>query len=243
MHIFSASGIMEKINLTRIFIIPKRNKKPDWNAIFTILEAFAINKPLPSVSQIAKDYKQDPFAILLSTLVSLRTKDAVTLSVSQKILQTHPTPYNFLEIEQKNLEQMLYPAAFFRNKANSLKKICSILVEQYGGEVPTRQEALLNLPGVGLKTANLVLSLAFNQPYVCVDTHVHRICNRTGWLTSTTPEQTTCLLEESLPLKNRIRINELLVLWGQEVCKPISPHCTQCTLTDHCIKRGVKHCR
>ncbi|MDR1301853.1 MAG: endonuclease III [Treponema sp.] len=193
----------------------------------------------PAVSTVAEHYKRDPWAILVSTIISLRTKDAVTLTVSQGLLQKAPDPASLAALPDEILIRLVYPAGFYRTKAANLKKIAVILREQYQYQVPATMEELLALPGVGRKTANLVLTEAFDQDGICVDIHVHRISNRLGWVSSANPEQTETALRAVLPRQYWKGINALLVLYGQRICRPISPFCSRCVIHPYCERRGV----
>ena len=224
-------------------------KKPDWNAIFTALEKWRdeltsdSNDADPSVSTIAEHYRNDPWAVLVSTIISLRTKDEVTLAASKQLLEKAPSPEKLHILKGKEIEKLIYPAGFYRNKTASLKKIAAILLEQYGGKVPSSMDELLALPGVGRKTANLVLTEAFDLEGLCVDIHVHRISNRNGWLSSKTPDETEMILREIQPKKYWKRINYLLVLYGQRICRPVSPFCSHCVIKKHCAQKGIERFR
>jgi len=224
--------------------------KIKWEAIFAALEKWRekLGEQDPSVNTVAEHYKRTfgtraPWAVLVSTIISLRTKDDVTLTASEKLLEKASTPAELVSLRQDKIEKLIYPAGFYRNKAASLKKIAAILLEQYDGKVPSSMEVLLSLPGVGRKTANLVLNEAFDLDAVCVDIHVHRISNRCGWLTSKNPEETEMILREILPKKFWKRINRLLVLYGQKLCRPVSPFCSRCVISKFCSRRDVNHFR
>ena len=219
--------------------------KIKWEAIFAALEKWRHNLGAndPSVNTVAEQYSQSPWAVLVSTIISLRTKDDVTLAASKKLLEKASNPAEVAALKQKKIEKLIYPAGFYRNKAASLKKIAAILIKQYNGKVPSSMEALLSLPGVGRKTANLVLNEAFDIDAVCVDIHVHRISNRCGWLTSKGPEETETVLREILPKKFWKRINRLLVLYGQKLCRPVSPFCSRCVIAKFCSRRDVDRFR
>jgi len=206
-----------------------------WDAIFdTIKESVSFfSAPLPSVSAVALE-KHDPFRVLLSTLISLRTRDEVTLSASKRLFAVADTPKLIIETESEVLEKLIFPAGFYKTKVKNMKKISHILLEEYDGVVPHTKEELLALPGVGIKTANLTLNLGFNIDAICVDTHVHRISNRKGWIATKTPEESEVALQEVMPVKYWIPLNELLVLFGQKVCTPISPHCFTCPFNPDC---------
>ena len=194
----------------------------------------------PAVTTVAERYSHSPWAVLVSTILSLRTKDEVTLETSKKLLAKAPNPKTLVLLNENEVAQLAYPAGFYRTKAASLKKIAVILLEQYNGEVPADMEALLALPGVGRKTANLVLIEAFDLPGICVDVHVHRISNRCGWLCTKTPEETEMTLREILPKKYWKGLNALLVLYGQNLCRPISPYCSRCVIKNHCKQINVE---
>ena len=215
----------------------------EWAAIHRALEKWrgAQNEGQdePSVTTVAERYSHEPWAVLVSTILSLRTTDAVTLETSKRLLEKAPGPRELLALREDTIARLAYPAGFYRTKAASLRKIAAILLEQYQGEVPDDMDALLALPGVGRKTANLVLIEAFDLPGICVDVHVHRISNRTGWLCTKTPEETEMTLRKILPHKYWKGINALLVLYGQRLCRPLSPWCSLCVIARHCARVGV----
>jgi endonuclease-3 len=219
--------------------------KIKWETIFSELEKWRndLGEHDPSVNTVAEHYSRSPWAVLVSTIISLRTKDDVTLTASEKLLEKAANPAELAALKQDKIERLIYPAGFYRNKAASLKKIAAILLEQYNGKVPASMEVLLSLPGVGRKTANLVLNEAFDLDAICVDIHVHRISNRCGWLKSKNPEETEMILREILPKKFWKRINRLLVLYGQKLCRPVSPFCSRCVIAKSCSRRDVNHFR
>jgi endonuclease-3 len=180
---------------------------------------------------------------LVSTILSLRTKDDVTLEASRRLLAKAPGPKELAALSEDKIARHAYPARFYRTKAANLKKIAGILLEKYKGEVPADMDALLALPGVGRKTANLVLIEAFDLPGICVDVHVHRISNRCGWLCTKTPEETEMTLRDILPKKYWKGLNALLVLYGQNLCRPVSPYCSRCVIRAHCKRIGVERSR
>jgi endonuclease-3 len=220
-----------------------------WDGIFKSLETWRRTylkadpqADDPSVTTIAERYSRDPWAVLVSTLLSLRTKDEVTLAASRRLLAAAPTPAALLAMPEEEIARLAYPAGFYRTKAANLKKIAAILIETYGGKVPADMDQLLAMPGVGRKTANLVLSEAFDLDAICVDIHVHRISNRLGWMGSAgtaEPNKTETVLREILPKKYWKPINSLLVLYGQEVCRPVSPYCSRCVIREYCLRQGV----
>ena len=191
--------------------------------------------PEPMSFVIIERFGQDPFLILVSCLLSLRTRDTVTLPVSLALFEHTKTPQDILDISLIELEQSIYPVGFYKRKAEQLKKISILLLTEHGGNVPQTEKQLLALPGVGIKTANLVLGMAYNIPAICVDIHVHRISNRLGLVDTKTPEQTEQALKKILPQKYWIEWNRLLVMWGQNVCKR-TIDCELCDLAQ--LRRG-----
>jgi len=181
-----------------------------------------------------------PFEILISTLLSLRTKDEVTIEATKRLFNTADNPFEMIKLEKNDIEKLIYPVGFYPTKAGRIIEISKILIEKYNGKVPDSLENLLELPGVGRKTANLVLAEGYNIPAICVDTHVHRISNRTGYVKTKNPDQTEQALREKLPKKYWIIYNEILVAFGQIICRPVSPHCSKCPVTQYCSKTGVE---
>jgi len=218
-----------------------KSNNRNWDDLLNKMDQ-AVEGELPSVSQIDRESK-NPFFILISTILSLRTRDEVTLKTSRNLLEKAKTPQEILNMNVQEIESLIYPAAFFRNKAANIQKICSILINQYAGKVPADKDSLLALPGVGLKTCNLVLSLGFGIPAICVDIHVHRIANRMGWISSKTPDESEIKLQQILPEKHWIRINEILVAYGQRVCTPQSPWCSRCVVFHCCYRKNVTRSR
>ena len=223
---------------------------PDWDTIVGALKKWrkdlAKESPeggYPSVTTVAERYKNDPWAVLVSTILSLRTKDEVTLKCSQALLAKAPTPAKLLALTEKNIAKLAYPAGFYRTKAANLKKIAALILDKHNGKVPSDLDTLLGFPGVGRKTANLVLIEAYNKDGICVDIHVHRISNRCGWLGSKTPDETEMILRSILPRKHWKPLNPLLVLYGQNVCRPVSPFCSRCVIAQHCKKINVEKSR
>ncbi|MDY7026858.1 MAG: endonuclease III [Spirochaetota bacterium] len=210
--------------------------------IFRRVKKCVRDSQIPSVSEIA-GIDRDPYQILISTVLSLRTKDNVTAAAARRLFDAAATPEEMIRLPEKRIQELIYPAGFYRVKAQNIRSISQILLETYNGEVPRSQEALMELPGVGLKTANLTLSLGFQLPYICVDTHVHRISNRLGWVETKTPIETERTLQTVLPKKHWIEINELFVRFGQSVCTPQSPRCSECPLQPGCPRIGVQRSR
>jgi endonuclease-3 len=191
----------------------------------------------PAVVHIGQG--QDPFRVLVSCILSLRTRDEVTAEAFQRLLALADHPQKLLSLDLDAIEKAIYPVAFYRNKTKALIEICRELVDQNSGKVPDTLEELLQLKGVGRKTANLTLILGYRKMGICVDTHVHRICNRLGYVKTSSPDATEKILRDQLPTKHWMQLNELLVAFGQNICKPISPLCSQCCVHSHCEKIGV----
>jgi endonuclease III len=214
----------------------------DIHHVFTILHEAMQAYGQPIVEQMA-DQQQTPFRILIATILSLRTKDTLTAVVAPKLFALADTPASLLALGEERIAETIYPVGFYHTKARSIVQVCSILLERYEGSVPSDLETLLTLPGVGRKTANLVVTKGFDLPGICVDTHVHRICNRWGYVKTKTPEQTEFALREKLPSEYWIPINGLLVTMGQNVCHPTSPRCSTCPMATYCERVGVTRCR
>ena len=214
----------------------------DWDEIFTRMKEYITDNVLPSVSQIAEEGR-DPYRVLFSTIISLRTRDEVTLAASRRLFERAPDLQKLMELPESSVSELIYPAAFYRNKAENIKKCAEIIFSEYGGQVPADRDELLKLPGVGRKTANLTLNLGFGINAICVDTHVHRISNRAGWVKTKTPDDTEFAMEKVLPEKYWIPLNEVLVSYGQSVCTPQSPRCSICVITEHCQRNNVSRSR
>ncbi len=191
-----------------------------------------------SVAAIAEQ-SRDPFQVLVSCLISLRTKDEVTAESSARLFCLATTPQAMLALPAARIARTIYPAGFYRTKAKTIREICRTLLVEHGGKVPEDLEALLRLKGVGRKTANLVVTMGHGRPGICVDTHVHRISNRLGIVETKTPEQTEFALRATLPRRFWIPYNDLLVSFGQNLCKPISPLCSRCPVQALCPRLGV----
>ncbi len=192
----------------------------------------------PSVTMISKRW-HDPFLVLISCMLSQRTKDTTTLPASERLFALASRPQDFLTLSLAKIERAIFPVGFYRTKARSIKSVCRVLMNQFQSKVPDDIDTLLTLQGVGRKTANLVLTEGFGKLGICVDTHVHRISNRLGYVKTKTPDETEMALRKKLPQRFWIEYNVLLVLWGQNVCKPISPFCSQCVIRALCPCRGV----
>jgi len=195
---------------------------------------------LPAVEKISNSQEEDPFQVLIATLLSARTQDATTLAASTRLFRAARTPKTMARLPVRQIERLIYPVSFYRHKAKHVKATCRMLVSRFSGRVPTTMEELLMLPGVGRKTANLVLILAFKSlENICVDTHVHRISNRLGWVRTNTPDETEQALYRATASRWWPYINLYLVTWGQNVCRPVYPRCGACAIEPYCPKVGV----
>ena len=195
---------------------------------------------LPAVEKISESQKEDAFQVLIATLLSARTQDATTLAASTRLFAVAPTPQVMAALSVRRIETLIKPVSFFHTKARHVKATCALLLDKFDGRVPGTMEELLLLPGVGRKTANLVLILSFrSQRNICVDTHVHRIANRLGWVKTRTPEETEDALYASTDAQWWPLINLYLVTWGQNVCRPNYPRCDGCAVRSECPRIGV----
>lgn len=195
----------------------------------------------PAVEKISEETQEDPFQVLIATLLSAQTKDAVTAAASERLFAVANTPEAMARLTVPRIEKLIYPVSFYRNKARHVKQACRQILDDFGGVVPDTMEGLLTLAGVGRKTANLVLILSHaSQDNICVDTHVHRISNRLGWVRTKTPEDTEHALYRVLPKRWWPDVNLYLVTWGQNVCKPVYPRCRACVVSTECPRIGVR---
>ena len=201
-----------------------------------------LNKVIPAVSYVAIT-QNDPYCVLISTILSLRTKDDVTLQASVRLFNVASNPATMLKLSAAEIEKLIFPTGFYKTKAQRILEISKILMDKYGGKVPSTVEELRALPGVGIKTANLTLNLGFGIDAICVDCHVHQISNRMGWIKTSTPEESEKVLQTVMPKKYWIPLNELLVSYGQEVCTSVSPKCSMCPENESCPKVGVTRSR
>ncbi len=197
---------------------------------------------VPIVGVVAEESK-DPFRVLISCILSLRTQDKTTAQASRRLFELATTPEQMLKLSTHQIEKAIYPVGFYRTKARNIRSISQTLISRYHSKVPDEIDELLKLKGVGRKTANLVVTLGYHKPGICVDTHVHRISNRLGYIKTKTPEQTEKALREKLPRKYWMIWNDLLVTYGQNLCRPISPLCSQCRLAPYCSRVGVTKSR
>lgn len=195
---------------------------------------------LPAIEKISEAQSEDAFQVLIATLLSARTKDATTAAASERLFKKARTPRTMARLTVKEIERLIYPVSFFRNKARFVKATCGRIVGHYGGRVPSTLDEMVTLPGVGRKTANLVMILAYgSHANICVDTHVHRIANHLGWVKTKTPEQTEQAMYESIDARWWPYINLYLVTWGQNICRPVYPRCGDCAIASLCPKVGV----
>jgi endonuclease III len=198
---------------------------------------------VPAVGVIAEQAVDRPFETLVSTILSLRTKDAVTEMASRRLLSRAPTPAAIASLPLEQVEELIYPVGFYRTKARNLRKTCRMLLGKHEGKVPRDLDSLLNLPGVGRKTANLVMTVGHGDYGICVDTHVHRITNLWGYVQTATPEKTEFALRAKLPRRYWKTYNDILVTFGQNLCVPVSPWCSKCPVEPLCEKAGRRRFR
>ncbi|MCX7013411.1 MAG: endonuclease III [Candidatus Sumerlaeota bacterium] len=219
---------------------PHAAPHPDFPVarVLGLVEREAAKYKTPIVTRLSQS-KRTPFEILVSTVLSLRTQDQTTAEASERLFAHARTPEEMIRLGEKEIARLIYPVGFYNVKARNLIEISRALIERFGGATPDDLEELLTLPGVGRKTANLVLTLGYRLPGICVDTHVHRITNRWGYVKTKTPEQTEFALRAILPTRFWIPINDWLVTFGQNVCRPTSPKCSECPLETLCPKIGV----
>ena len=193
---------------------------------------------VPAVTLVARSH-HSPYHILITTLISLRTKDEVTSKAAERLFKAAPTPREILRLPERRIAQLIYPAGFYRTKAKTIRDVTKTIIDKYGGVVPDDIEELTTMKGVGRKTANLVVTLGYNKLGICVDTHVHRISNRFGYVKTRTPDQTEQALRRKLPKRYWIEYNDLLVTFGQNHCVPVSPRCSTCPVRKECPRVGV----
>ena len=205
-----------------------RRSAPSWN---------------PTALAVLAERDRDPFRVLIACILSLRTQDTTTGPASDRLFDVAATPQTMLELPPGRIARLIYPVGFYRTKARVIRGICRDLLERFGGRVPDTIDELLTLNGVGRKTANLVVTMGFGKPGICVDTHVHRISNRWGYVKTRNPEETEMALRAKLPRRYWIGYNDLLVSFGQNICVPISPRCSTCPITHLCPRIGVTKTR
>jgi len=218
-------------------------KKPAPKAVEKVMRVLAhqvASLESPAVEKISEAQQEDPFHILIATLLSARTQDATTHAASTRLFARARTPQAMARLPVRQIERLIYPVSFYRNKARHVKACCAMLLGRFGGQVPRTLEELVMLPGVGRKTANLVLILGFKSlDNICVDTHVHRISNRLGWVRTELPEETEQALYRNTERRWWPYINLYLVTWGQNVCRPLYPRCRDCVIAPECPRIGV----
>jgi len=216
----------------------------DWHMaeIIRLLEKELEQREIPIVSHLAEKHR-DPFEILISTLLSLRTKDEVTAVATERLFALASTPEEMLRLSEEKIRTAIYPVGFYRRKAETIRTVCRDLIDRFHARVPATLDELLTLKGVGRKTANLVVSLGFNGAGLCVDTHVHRISNRMGYVRTKNPEETEFALRAKLPREHWSRYNTLLVAFGRNTCRPVSPLCSHCPVEVYCDRIGVTKSR
>jgi len=194
----------------------------------------------PAVEKISEDTREDPFQVLIATMLSAQTRDPVTAAASERLFKVANTPKKMAALTVKRIEKLIYPVSFYRVKALHVRQTCRQILTRFGGHVPATMEELLTLPGVGRKTANLVLILSHaSRDNICVDTHVHRIANRLGWVKTKTPTETEHALYKAVPRRWWPKVNLYLVTWGQNVCRPVYPLCGACAISRLCPRIGV----
>jgi endonuclease-3 len=219
---------MNARTLSRV-IARLKAKAPEWNPT--------------ALANVADQTERDPFRILIACLLSLRTKDETTGPAAERLFALAHVPEAMLRLTPRRIEQAIFPVGFYRTKARVILGVCGDLLARFGGQVPDNLDALLTLKGVGRKTANLVTTMGFGKPGICVDTHVHRISNRLGFVRTKSPDQTELALRRKLPRRHWIELNDLLVAFGQNVCQPLSPRCSTCPVRALCRRIGVTRSR
>jgi endonuclease-3 len=210
--------------------------------VITVLRRAAPTWNAPVVTQMAS-LSRDPYQVLIACLLSLRTKDETTGPAARRLFALAGTPVEMLTLSRQQIEKTIYPVGFYRTKAQTVLQVSRTLLERYSGKVPEEIDQLLTLKGVGRKTANLVVTQGYNKPGICVDTHVHRISNRWGYVETRSPAETEMTLRKKLPPQYWIEYNDLLVALGQQICHPTSPKCSLCPVQRYCAKRGVQRSR
>ena len=215
----------------------------DIHEVIDILQEAIKQWPETTLAQVADQTRSAPFRILIGTVLSLRTKDETTAEACKRLFSLADSPETMVSLSEETIDNAIYPVGFHSTKAKNILAICRILIDEYNSRVPDEIDTLVTLPGVGRKTANLVVTLGYDKPGICVDTHVHRISNRWGYVNTKNPEKTESALREKLPQKYWIGYNDLLVIYGQNLCKPISPFCSRCRLASYCDRVEVEKYR
>lgn len=215
----------------------------DIHEVIDILQEAIKQWPETTLGQVADQTRSAPFRILIGTVLSLRTKDETTAEACKRLFFLADAPETMVSLSEETIDNAIYPVGFHSTKAKNILAICRILIDEYNSRVPDEIDTLVTLPGVGRKTANLVVTLGYDKPGICVDTHVHRISNRWGYVNTKNPEKTESSLREKLPQKYWIGYNDLLVIYGQNLCKPVSPFCSRCRLSSYCDRVDVEKYR
>lgn len=206
----------------------------DIHPIMKELISVTRKMPIPIVTEIKIETNRDAYKILISTMLSLRTKDSTTKDASIRLFEQASTPETMLELSEEKISELIYPVGFYKVKSKNILETSKRIIDVYGGKVPDDIDELLTLKGVGRKVANLVVTEAYDKDGICVDTHVHRISNRFGYVHTKTPEETEFALRAKLPHEYWRVYNDVLVVYGQNLCKPIGPNCEKCTVTNYC---------
>ena len=214
----------------------------DIHAALRVLRQESQRWQAPIVGVVAAE-TSDPFRILIACVLSLRTKDRTTADASRRLFALAGDPASMLRLSLRRVERAIYPVGFYRTKARQIRDISSRLLHEHRGRVPDSIDTLLTLPGVGRKTANLVVTVGYRKPGICVDIHVHRISNRWGYVETISPQETEDALRRKLPRRHWITYNDLLVPFGQNICQPVSPWCSLCKIKQYCDRVGVKRSR
>ena len=207
--------------------------------VLQILTKEVAGYAVPIVDLIAVQTK-NPYKVLVATILSARTKDETTAKAAERLFKEAPTLAALAELSEERLAELIFPVGFYKNKAGFLARLPGVLKSEFGNRIPDEVEALTRLPGVGRKTANLVVAVAFKKPAICVDTHVHRIMNIWGYVETSTPLETEMALRKKLPSQYWLTINSTLVAFGQGTCKPVAPHCDRCVIAQYCLRIGVR---
>jgi endonuclease III len=217
-------------------------KHQDIDEVVDRLQQAYVDFRDPLVTEMTRTHR-NPYQVLIATLLSLRTRDEQTRDAAKRLFALAPNPHHMVKLTAETIEKAIYPVGFYRVKAQRVLEVSQILLDRWGGDVPPDLDLLLELPGVGRKTANLVMTRGYDLPGICVDTHVHRISNRLGYVKTRTPDETEMVLRKKLPQKHWIIYNDLLVAFGQNLCGPISPWCSKCPIPQFCQRNGVKRSR
>jgi endonuclease-3 len=221
--------------------IAKRSLSKTVERVMQTLAVAITGLELPAVEKISESGAEDPFQVTIATLLSARTQDATTYAAAERLFAKASTPEAMAKLTVRQIEKLIYPVSFYRYKARYVKATSAKIIRDFGGKTPRTMEELLTLPGVGRKTANLVLILAYeSRRNICVDTHVHRIANRLGWVKTSTPDETEQALYAAVDERWWPHINLYLVTWGQNVCRPVYPRCPSCAIRHLCPRIGVK---